>query len=181
MFQRLSARLASAHALLTVVLLAGCSQQISRSVAPASSSATIGPQLSVLPDAQSAELSEQQPRLSTSIQLSTRTLVVDDPTNDRAVIVAATLPNHEDVQVTLTDAYLQLTIRGMGPDATVFPIGTPSCDGALSLAPGETIGLGAIILTAHAFNPGTYQFTASVAGYGYESPPAVMRAVLQAQ
>lgn len=120
----------------------------------------------------SPEVAEQRPRLSTRVEVTPRLVVIGDQLPG-VITVEACLTNHEDTQVTLTGACLLPAIRAIH---TRSPIAFNCVPTTISLAPGQTVRQ-QIELPDVVFQPDTYQFSASVVGYGFESPPAILRVV----
>jgi len=118
----------------------------------------------------SADVVETLPHLSTAIDVKPKIVVIGTPS---VITVDVYLRNHEQSPVTLAVA-LALTARAVHSAYPMTLGHTPAR--TVSLAPGETIRE-QIELPSGVFQEDTYQFSASVVGYGYDSPPAVIRVV----
>ena len=113
----------------------------------------------------SAESPERPPHLSISIEVKPK--VVENV----VITVDIYFRNHEASPVTLED-FLLLSFRAVHSH---YPREFFD-DRTLSLAPGQTIRE-RIELPGDLFSEDTYQVSASLLGYGYESPPAVIRVI----
>jgi len=162
-------RLCVIAALLISLVLVGCSQPTQPLQSPAPLPKQGVPRATPRLARVSAEAVRQSPRLSTSIDVSPKVVVIGVQS---VITVDISLRNHEKSPVTLT-AQLLLTIRAVHSanprEFFTFPR-------TMSFAPGQTI-TEQIELPSGLFYEDTYHFSASVMEYGYGSPPAVIRVV----